>query len=572
MFQRLGKWILREDLRQIDNSLNILKEAYLDGPWIMPPSAVVDRLQAEGGPVTVGEGWSALQVDLLSQLGYVSGAAGSDYERTLVVQSSRRLWRYDVHTQWAIWLWTYYGFGRQINVTFTEPEDNETFDAFWEADENQPVLGVVALPQLSHRLLVDGEFGLMYFTSSLDGKTIIRLVMTDDIREIVYDQEDKAVPIFYKISLGDTVGEVYVADTLHRMLQNANGKEPAYEQLPEGAINGDSLRSYTIASMQLLTFNRKDMFSARGWPLATAGAPWLRTYKAFMEDRATLAAAIAQIAYKAKVKGGSRGVEAVRAKLDSILNPAGTGDGSYAPSRAAGGVHVENEAMDLQKLQFGTGASDAKADGEGLLTVASLGLGLFPHYMGAGDAFRLATATAMEMPLLRQWTAYQDFWSAQFGAVGRYVIWAKDSLGGKAAKTASVARTDISVTTDRLLDLDTAELATAVSSLVRDTIIPMVGIIPTETVQRLVASIWKMMFQSFGVPNADDLTSDIAFGVTEVAETERISELLRGHVPEEVLRQCPFPDCSGEVSLLYEGHKGLLVCATCNRTYDPMVE
>jgi len=75
MFQRLGKWILREDLRQIDNSLNILKEAYLDGPWIMPPSAVVDRLQAEGGPVTVGEGWSALQVDLLSQLGYVSGGS-----------------------------------------------------------------------------------------------------------------------------------------------------------------------------------------------------------------------------------------------------------------------------------------------------------------------------------------------------------------------------------------------------------------------------------------------------------------------------------------------------------------
>lgn len=574
MLKRISKWMLRHEIGEMEQVVDALKDAYLDGPWIMPPSQLASRINSLPGSQSplMREALTSLQVDLMSQLGYSPMGASLEYEREIAIQSSRRLWRLDTLTQWAIWLWTYYGFGQQISVSIEDEAQNTIFSEFWNADRNYVTLGSLSLPQLSHQLLVDGEVGLLYFTSTLDGETTVRRVFSADIQEVIMDPDDACTPIFYRLNMGPDKKEVYVPDLRHRMMLQADGKLPILPEEKRAVQLGDDLRPQTIVSLQLIAFNQKDFASTRGWPLITAGAPWARTYKTFMEDRATLAAAIAQYAYKAKVKGGSRAVDAMRSRLDELMNPQGTGSSAYAPQKGAGRAFVENDAVDLQKLTFGTGASDAKADGEALLNIASLGVGLFPHYAGAGDAYRLATATSMETPLRRQWTAYQNFWAAQFRQMARYVVWASETKGNAAAASVTILQSEITISTDHLLDLDTQELATAVSTLIRDTIIPLVGIIPPETIQRLVASVWKMMLSAFNVSNVDGLTSDAAFGIGEL---EAMSEAYApgvSHQAEVVHRPCPFPDCDGQEAYLYPGHKGLLVCATCARTFDPSVE
>ncbi len=65
----------------------------------------------------------------------------------------------------------------------------------------------------------------------------------------------------------------------------------------------------------------------------------------------------------------------------------------------------------------------------------------------------------------------------------------------------------------------------------------------------------------------DSIDSD---GAPEQDEFELSLENAASHKPVEITHPCPL--CNATQALLYEGHNGLLVCAECNRTYDPEVE
>jgi hypothetical protein len=175
-------------------------------------------------------------------------------------------------------------------------------------------------------------------------------------------------------------------------------------------------------------------------------------------------------------------------------------------------MFLENEAATLERLPMSTGAGDAKTDGEALAWQALLGFGLFPHYAGMGDAYRLATATSMEKPLLMQWSRYQLFWSAQFRKMVRIVLTMKERYGG-----ASFETYEAEVSTDRLVEVDLTSVSAAVTALFRETLFPAVeaGLIPSETAQRIVAIIWRIALQALGVSDADEVASDEAFGVGE---------------------------------------------------------
>ena len=521
-----------EGRRRRERAATLMMNAYQEGPYLLPPDQLLRQLE---------EIDSAILYDAVQRLTWERMGAGyggdEEQERTRAIDESRRLWRYDVLAQWSIQLWTDYGFGENISVKPIDEAAQEPWQEFWEADRNQPVLAADELHHLSNTLKVDGEVVPVFYTDTLDGKVTIRTIDTKEIVEIVTDPQDDSTPLWYKRVWTDkkSVSHTwYYPDWQTMMTASATADDSVLSHnatitlddsmLPSNAIRADKQKidedgKGTTVCILHIADNRKG--GLRGWPLSTAAAPWSRTHKQFRENRASIAAALAMYVQKVKVKGGSRARDNVKAALQSAFVTGGTTETNPPPVAA---TWLDNEAATLERLSMSSGASDAKTDGEALAWQALLGFGLFPHYAGMGDAYRLATATSMEKPLLMQWSRYQLFWSAQFRKVVRIVLTMAERYGGASFKTH-----EAEVSTDRLVEVDLVAVSNAVTGLFRETLFPAVEaeLIPTETAQRIVAVIWRIALQALGVVDADEMASDEAFGVAGEEVEEFISAIVR---------------------------------------------
>ena len=577
--ERIGRALLGGEIERLESSFKLLREAYLDGPWQLPPEQLVSQL---------AEYDSAILYDLVAQLEYeVIGGLASEYsanteaQRKRAIDESRHLWRYSPLAQWTIWLWTNYGMGEQIQV---QPEDENAvgvWDEFWTADRNQCLLGEDQVHELSNWLLVDGNLFLVFFADKLEGETTVREIPCDEVVEIIVHPEDKKVPLFYKRQYvaGASSKTLYYPDwralfsgELEKMVADPRTGEErplADAVLPQGAKRADLEREQTEVCVLHIAYNRKVKDSLWGWPLLGTAAPYHRSFQQFLRDRLTVAAAKAMYVRKAKIQGGSRGVDAVKAKLQSALASSSTYIDTNPPA-PAGSTLIENQAVTTSDMPLTTGAADAKTDSEMFSWMALIAGGVFPHYAGQGDAYRLATASAMEGPILRQWSRYQLFWSSQLRRMVKIVLSFHERANGKESFKSQGAE----ISTDRLVEVDLEAITKSVSQLFRDTLNPYaeMGIVDEEVILPLLARVWLIALQALGVSDTDKLIQDGAFtrGEPEEEEGDEDLDMAESHLPEIVSQQCPL--CGAGEALSYPDHKGLLVCGSCHKTFDPAVE
>jgi len=148
--------------------------------------------------------------------------------------------------------------------------------------------------------------------------------------------------------------------------------------------------------------------------------------------------------------------------------------------------------------------------------------------MGAGDAYRLATASSMESPMYREFSRYQKFWASQFRRMVRIVLWAQETFNGKNYETY-----EADVSTDKLLQTDLTQLVTGLSSAFNGLLAPYKDQIPADTTKKMLASAWALILQTLGVSDADDLTSDEAFGIGLEEEVPATPTVAPTTVPPE---------------------------------------
>ena len=579
ILNKIGARLMGADLQRLQESVSIMHDAYLDGPYLFPPATLHQRLSEVDSQL----------LDLyIGQLGYdIIGGGLLGYgldavaERVRAVEEGRRLFKYDVITQWGVSTWTNYGFGETIEIELVDENAAVVFDEFWKADRNSAILADDKLSQLSNDTLIDGEIFLIYFVG-VDGRTTLRTMPTEEIKEIITLPGDSTTKLWYKREYqeGGELQVMYYPDWQIYYSDRERLNEGALPPNARTTLEMTEENRYTYAVVQHVAHNLKrpqrntsSSISMRGWPLTTAAAPWSKAHKKFREDRATIASAVAMYVNKIQHKGGSRATDALRQRVASSLQTSGVGNYETNPAAAAGSTFIQNEAVDLTRMPLTTGASDAKMDGEALFLMANLALGLFPHYAGAGDAYRLATATAMERPLQMQWSRYQLFWSSQFKIMVKIVL--KAAEGSVSTFQDYNAR----VSTDRLVEVDLESLSKSIGALYRDTLVPLVeiGAIPDNTIKVITANVWRIVLQALGVADVSDVAADEAFGVDPdfdpdepedpTAEAARLGE---SHSAETVQYPCPL--CDGTTALRYPDHKNLLVCVSCSQTFDPEVE
>ena len=537
---RIVKRILKPELEQMDNQMRTMWDAYLQGPFeeMTSPDVLLARLREQTGD-------EAIIRDLVDRIYYenIGSLTGygsdTDAQRTRAVDESRRQWVYGVVPQDVIWIWTNFGFGEDIIIRTVDEKAQPIWDEFWNADRNQSVLASDKIQNLSYDVLVDGEVFLPIYTSIADGLSTIRTIDPKEITAFVTEPRDRNEVLFYKrtwTARGKQAEDLYYPDWLAALNAKPGEDRIGDDQRRMGVVPKKILPpkanvaagSQTNVLMLPILHNCKD--GLRGWPLMTAGAPWVREHKRFRENRAAVSAATAMYVNKLKAQTGSRGIDALRSQIQSSMVTSGH---TYEtnPAAPAGSTWLENEAADLQRLGQGTAAGDAKVDGEGLLMMAGLGGGLYPHFLGAGDSYRLATATAMEAPVFRQFSRYQAFWAAQFRKMVRIVLEAHSTLMG-----AEFTSYDAVVSTDRLVEADLQVISGSIHNVIHALLVPAIeaGLMPKEVAQKILASLWRIVLEALQVRNAVDIASDEAF-MTSGDPVMQVAQAVQRNVEEGVI-------------------------------------
>lgn len=482
--KKFANWLLKPE---IDRLRSLTNEAVND--WRMVPylqqrdtQALIEHL-SEVDPRMMD-----FLIRQIRDYGY--SVDTSDSFRLAVVQECRRLYLNDPVTQFAVELWTDYGFGSTPNLSAEDDNAQAIWDEFFRADRNAPILGERKLHKRSEDMLTDGELFFVVFASTIDGMSTVRTIPTEQIKELIKDPDDSSVVLYYRREFSATDASM---TTIYYQDWHATPEQLQRAKLPSDARVADRQADGTDVVVLHAAFRE---VNGRGWPLATASIDWTNEYKQFLTNRAAVARAAATIVEKIKVKGGQRAIDMIKNRIGSSIT--GSTDGfENNPPPVAGSTWLENEALDRQWMNRPTNSGDAEKDGMALLTQAGLGYKLYPHYLGRGDTYRLATSTAMEGPTLKSFNRYQSFWASVWLDMFRIVIGFAEKYGNR-----TFASTVAVVSTDRVIDLSGSDISTAITSL---TSLMDRGLISAPAAEAVAEALLKSSLETMGIQGVDEM-------------------------------------------------------------------
>lgn len=482
--KRIANWILKPEVDRLRALTEVAVNDFRMLPYLQArdPQALIEQL---------AEVDSRLVDYLVRQIRDAGlGMDTGETFRIQIVKECRALYLADPLTQFAVELWTDYAFGEAPNLTAEDPDAQSVWNEFWSADRNAPVLGERRLHKRSEDQLTDGELFWVVFASTLDGAATVRTIPTEQIKEIVRDPEDSSVVLYYK---REFVGSDHALDVLYYPDWHASPEQLARANLPTDAKLANTLKGETDVVVMHAAFRE---VNGRGWPLATASVDWSREYKQFLQNRAAVARAAATFVEKIKVKGGQRAIDMIKSRLGTSLS--GSNDSfENNPPPVPGSTWLENEALDRQWMNRPTNSADAEKDGMALLTQAGLGYKLYPHYLGRGDTYRLATSTAMEGPTLKSFNRYQAFWSSVWKDMFKIVVGFAEKYG-----TQSFTSHEAVVSSDRIITLSTEDVTAAVNTL---TGLVDRGLIDTQAASAVAMSLMKTSLETMGVQGVSEM-------------------------------------------------------------------
>ena len=329
------------------------------------------------------------------------------FERRQIVERARLFTVRDPLTAQTMRLWRDFVIGRGITIKAQEDATQEAVDRFWNARRNHSVFGFLGIRDSADQINTDGEIAFAIFVRGQE--TTFRRLDPLQITGIVSDPEDSSTVLGYK---REFIGK----GTTHRRLFYWDAFLPAEEQRKERIPTGFDLATVKQGTTPVLIhFTAVNKLGDRGNSLLTASMDWSKAFRKFMEARHAIQQALAKFAWRHKVKGGSQAVADAVANFRSGLATGGSGNMDNPPPAPAS-AWVENQASNLEQMKTETGAPAAAVDGDMLLQMAGVGVGVFPHWYGSGkSAGNLSVASKMELPMLRQFRSAQELWRSIYG-------------------------------------------------------------------------------------------------------------------------------------------------------------
>ncbi|WP_203822652.1 hypothetical protein [Paractinoplanes ferrugineus] len=210
----------------------------------------------------------------------------------------------------AISLRTAYVWGKGVEITARsngrkrrEQDVQAVVEAFLTDSGNQRAFTSGAARERLERCLgTDGEFFPVLFTRPTTGEVQVRIVIADEITEIICNPQDRSEPWYYR--------RVWVQRTL-----NADGQtvDEQVEQLHPDIDYRPKTKPQSFGRIKV-AWNAPMMHikvgDLEGWqrgvPDAYAAIDWAKAYTVFLEDWARLVKSLSRFAWKLTAKGAAK--------------------------------------------------------------------------------------------------------------------------------------------------------------------------------------------------------------------------------------------------------------------------
>jgi hypothetical protein len=373
------------------------------------------------------------ELDLLgwNVLDYLSGQPQelTTPARRKMVQRSRHVWMNDPQAGASVSLMNDFCFGRGVPQPRAKDKAvQDILDEFWNDPDNKRALTSFSKQQmLGTDLALQSNLFFLVFDDGDDGKVKMMLLNHDWVENCVRDPENNDRVLYWLVRprsyrwdfkndrpdtspTSMTQPPIYYEDWAG--LQEAKDEQDAdtrEEPVPTAPANRVGKgKVYHVA------INR---FSGQvfGVPEMQRTIRWFSAYNDFMKARVDIAQASAAFIMKRKVKGTPTQLARMASKAISRSGDIAGGmderAGMQAPPRA-GSIINENDAVSHENFKLDSGAGNAGQDAHMIRAPISAATRFPQSYYGDETNTSLATATSLELPVLKAVESRQEVFEA----------------------------------------------------------------------------------------------------------------------------------------------------------------
>jgi len=417
------------------------------------------------------------------QLGYQMDADGRNLQqasRTDSVRRARKYARVDASARQLTALWTNFPIGAGFTFSSDDAKLQKVIDEDFLSKGNRSTTSQTGQRENAAKAFVDGE---MFFAIWPKSKPIaIRRIDPLEITGRVTNREDKEEVYLWLREMTDSKGSV-----------NHIAYPAIYSPLDAGQTGAETPEKYKLQE-DAVVYHVRYGLGDRGESGLLPALDWIVAHRRFLRARIALVASLSQFAWDDLVKSGPTDVARHQAAIQSSLQVGGATETN--PPAAPGSTFVHNEGIERKSIRPETGASNALIDANQLMQMIGLAGGVFGHYMGGGEAYRLATATAMEPPMMKQFLASREQWRGVYRDIIEYIA---------ISRGLSVTPSDIKIEAPPIVERDAPALIGALSR-----VLPMMPeLAAAKEMQRYVVEI-------LGVHRPEEVVED-----SQMSETGR---------------------------------------------------
>lgn len=343
-------------------------------------------------------------------------------QRRKLVQQARVAWQQDPQLGAAVDLMNDFALGRGVPAPKArDPKVQEVIEEAWNDPDNQLILtSYPAQMALGTDLSLQSNLFVLLFTGQ-DGRVKLGMLDHDSVENVVRDPENRRKVLYY-VSRRKHIKWDYENDipAYDKDLDRLRGErilyyqhwsnDPTRGQRPPAAKVGKG-RVYHVA------VNRTGEM-AFGHPTMHRVLRWANAFNSLMEARVDAAKAAAAFVMKRKVKGTPNQVRKLATQVLSKRGELGrsvdTAGEDYLIGPRSASIITENEQVEHESFKLDSGSAGANIDGQMIRSQISAATHFPQHYLGDIGSANLATATSMELPVLKAVESRQEVFEQLF--------------------------------------------------------------------------------------------------------------------------------------------------------------
>lgn len=309
-----------------------------------------------------------------------------------------------------------YVFGQGVDVVAADEDVQTVVDAFMEDSKNRTELtGEQAMLTKETELQVTSNLFFTFFTDPLNGATRVRTIPLSEITRIIYNPDDSKEPWYYYRQWQQPKEAGSQKYEMHQAMY------PDINYMPKGGLP-KHFNGIEVMALNPVYHVKTNCLSDMEYGVSEiyAAIDWAKAYKDFLEDWYTIVKSLSKFAWKATSKSGATGMAQAKQVLEGAINGGSNPMNSDLPGQAAQ-VWMSSDNFDLAPMPK-SGATVAVDDGRRALLMVCAATGIYEHYFGDPSTGNLATAKAMEQPMLLMFQERQELWTDVFNTILGYVI------------------------------------------------------------------------------------------------------------------------------------------------------